>query len=204
MPELTILIAEDVRMLRGALIALIELEPDLKVVADVDNGDEIVPAAVRTRPDVAVIDIGLPGIDGLAAAARLQAEMPSCKTLILTGAARPGTLRTALDAGVSGFILKDAAPDTLTEAIRGVASGRRVIDPQLAVTAWGSGENPLSKREREVLRLATQGYGPREIAARLFLSTGTVRNYLTTAVSKLGACNRVDAIRIAQDAGWIY
>lgn len=203
MKHLTILLAEDVNMVRGALVALLNLEPDLTVVADVDNGDEIVPSALKHRPDVAVIDIDLPGIDGLTAAARLHEQLPSCRTLILTSLGRPGTLRRALGAHVAGFLLKDAPPAKLADAVRNVAAGLRVIDPQLAVAAWDGGENPLSQRELEVLRLAARGTDPVEIATKLYLSPGTVRNYLTTIVTKLGARNRVDAIRIAADAGWI-
>lgn len=198
-----ILLAEDIAMVRGALVALMGLEPDFSVVADVGRGDEIVPTAKRTRPDVAVIDIDLPGVDGLTAADELHRELPACRTLILTSLDRPGTLRRALSVHVAGFLLKDADPSRLAEAVRAVSSGRRVIDPQLAVNAWDSLENPLSRRETEVLRLAGKGADPGEIANQLFLSSGTVRNYLTTIVAKLGARNRVDAIRIAQEAGWI-
>jgi two-component system, NarL family, response regulator DesR len=198
-----ILLAEDVRILRSALVSLLELEDDLSVVADVERGDEIVPAALAHRPDVAVIDIDLPGMDGLTAAADLHDRLPECRTLILTSLGRPGTLRRALAAHVSGFILKDVPPAKLAEAVRSVAAGRRVIDPQLALATWDGGENPLSRREIEVLVLAARGADPREIAGRLHLSAGTVRNYLTTVVLKLDARNRVDAIRIAQEAGWI-
>jgi two-component system, NarL family, response regulator DesR len=190
-------------MVRGALVALLEMESDLDVVANVDRGDAIVPAAIECQPDVAVIDIDMPAVDGLTAAAALHEEVPSCRTLILTGLGRPATFRRALAARVSGFLLKDAPPEQLAEAIRGVAAGRRVIDPQLALAAWDIGENPLSEREVQVLRLAADGADAEEIAATLHLSVGTVRNYLTTIVTKLNARNRVDAIRIAQDAGWI-
>ena len=200
---LRILLAEDVAMIRGALVALIELETDLKVVASVDNGTDIVPTALEHRPDVAIIDIDLPGLDGLSAAELLHAELPTCRTLILTHLARAGTLRRALAAHVQGYILKDAPPEQLAAAIRGVAAGRRVIDPQLALTTWESGENPLSPREHEVLRLAAQGAEPAEIAATLHLSVGTVRNYLTTIVLKLNARNRIDAIKTAYEAGWL-
>lgn len=203
MINLNILIAEDVHMVRGALVALLNLEPDLTVVADVDNGNDILPTALRHRPDVAVIDIDLPGVDGLTAAGRLHEELPSCKTLILTSLGRPGTLRMALAAQISGFILKDAPASQLAKSVRSVASGRRVIDPQLAVAAWGSSDNPLSPRERDVLKLAAQGIDPSDIAARLHLSVGTVRNYLTSVVVKLNARNRVDAIRRAQESGWL-
>jgi two-component system response regulator DesR len=200
---LRVLLAEDVSMVRGALVALLETERDLTVVASVDRGDAILPAAREHRPDVAIIDIDLPGVDGLTAATLLRDELPACRTLILTGIGRPGTLRRALAARVSGFILKDAPPERLAEAVRGVAAGKRIIDPELALSAWDVGENPLSEREIQVLRMAAEGADAAEIAGSLHLSTGTVRNYLTTIVTKLNARNRVDAIRIAEDAGWI-
>ncbi len=200
---LKILLAEDVAMVRGALVALIELEPDLKVVAAVENGMDIIPAARAHQPDVAIIDIDLPGLDGLSAAEQLHNELPGCRTLIVTNLARAGTLRRALAAHVSGYILKDAPPDQLTAAIRRVAAGSRVIDPQLALTVWEGDQNPLSPREHEVLRLAAEGAEPVEIAAALHLSVGTVRNYLTTIVTKLNARNRVDAVKHAYDAGWL-
>ncbi|MDX6313964.1 MAG: two-component system, NarL family, response regulator DesR [Streptomyces sp.] len=190
-------------MIRGALIALLELEADLQVVASVDRGDCIVKAALESRPDVAVIDIDLPGIDGLTAAAELREQLPSCRTLILTSLGRPGTLRRALAAHVSGYLLKDAPPDRLAQSVRAIAAGQRVIDPQLALAAWDCAENPMSQREIEVLRLAAQGADASEIAACLYLSKGTVRNYLTAIVTKLNARNRIDAIRIAEEAGWI-
>jgi two-component system response regulator DesR len=200
---LKILLAEDVAMVRGAFVALIELEPDLKVVAAVENGTEIVPAARACQPDVAIIDIDLPGLDGLSAAEQLHHELPACRTLIVTSLGRAGTLRRALAAHVSGYILKDAPPEQLTAAIRRVAAGSRVIDPQLALTVWEGGQNPLSPREHEVLRLAAEGSEPTEIAAALHLSTGTVRNYLTSIVTKLNARNRIDAIKTAYEAGWL-
>jgi two-component system response regulator DesR len=203
MQSLKILLAEDVAMVRGALVALIEMEPDLTVVADVERGDEILPTALAHRPDVAIIDIDLPGLDGLAAAVLLHEKLPDCRTLILTNLGRPGTLRRALSAHVSGYILKDAPPDQLATAIRNVAAGRRVIDPQLAVSAWEGGPSPLSPREHEVLRMAADGAEPTEIAAALHLSVGTVRNYLTTIVTKLNARNRVDAVKTAYEAGWL-
>ncbi len=190
-------------MVRGALVALIELEPDLKVVAAIENGAEIVPTALTCRPDIAIIDIDLPGLDGLSAAAELHEVMPECKTLILTNLGRAGTLRRALAAHVSGYMLKDAPPEQLATAIRNVAAGRRVIDPQLALSTWEGSQNPLSPREHEVLRRAAQGAEPGEIASELHLSVGTVRNYLTTIVVKLNARNRVDAIKTAYDLGWL-
>ena len=198
-----LLLAEDVRMLRGALMAVLGLEDDLDFVADVERGDEIVPAALSHRPDVAIIDIDLPGMDGLTAAALLHEKLPACRTLILTAFGRPGTLRRAMEAQVSGFILKDAPPARLVKAVRDVAAGGRVIDPQLAMSMWESPGNPLSRRETEILRMAARGSDPGDIAATLHLSLGTVRNYLTTIVIKMNARNRVDAIRIASEAGWI-
>jgi len=201
--SLRILLAEDVAMVRGALVALIELEPDLKVVAAVENGTDIVPQALALQPDIAIIDIDLPGLDGLSAAAQLHEELPACRTLILTNLGRAGTLRRALAAHVSGYMLKDAPPEQLATAIRNIAAGRRVIDPQLALSTWESGQDPLSPREHEVLRRAAEGLDPTEIAAAMHLSVGTVRNYLTTIVTKLNARNRVDAIKSAYEAGWL-
>ncbi|MET8232749.1 response regulator transcription factor [Micromonospora sp. NPDC005298] len=200
---LRILLAEDVAMVRGALVALIELEQDLRVVAAVKDGTDIVPTALTCRPDVAVLDIALPGLDGLSAAAQLRTELPECRTLILTSLGRSGTVSRALTARVSGFLLKDSPPEDLAKAIRAVAEGRRVIDPQLALSAWDCGENPLSTREHEVLRLTAQGADPAEIALSLHLSVGTVRNYLTTVVVKLHARNRVEAVKMAYDSGWL-
>jgi two-component system response regulator DesR len=198
-----VMLAEDMHMVRGALVALLRLEPDIEVVADVSTGTDILPTALKHEPDVAVIDIDLPGKDGLTAAAELHERVPKTRTLILTGLGRPGTLRRALSARVGGFILKDAPPKELADAIRNVAAGRRVIDSQLALAAWDSADCPLTAREVEVLRLASEGMEAVEIAAALFLSAGTVRNYLTTIIGKLNARNRVDAIRIAGSAGWL-
>lgn len=190
-------------MIRGALVALIELEPDLKVVAEVDSDDEILPTALLYQADVAIIDIDQPGFDGLTAAAQLHDRLPSCRTLVLTSLGRPGLLRSVLSAAVGGFILKDAPPSHLATAIRNVAAGRRAMSPEFAVPTWGSDGVPLSPREHSVLRLAGDGAEPTEIAAALHLSVGTVRNYLTTIVAKLHARNRVDAIRKAYDVGWL-
>ncbi|KOX18738.1 MULTISPECIES: response regulator transcription factor [unclassified Streptomyces] len=198
-----ILLAEDMLMLRRALVALLELEADLEVVAEVDAGDKVVPRALEVRPDVAVLDIDLPGMDGIRAAGLLHEQMPECRTVILTSLGRPGNLMRALQAHASGFLLKDADPAQLAAAIRDVAAGRQVIDPQLAVATLQIGDNPLSPRETEVLRLASEGEDVPEIARRLFLSAGTVRNYLTTSVTKLNARNRMDAVRIARDMGWL-
>ncbi len=198
-----VLVAEDLHMVRGALTALIEKEPDLTVVAEVDRGDFIVPKARTCRPDVAIIDIDLPGLDGLTAAQRLREEQPTCKTLILTSDGRPATVRRALTVAVSGFLLKAAPSARLPEAIREVAAGKRVVDLNLAMSAWEVGENPLSPRETQVLRQVADGAGADEIARSLRLSVGTVRNYLTAIVVKLNARNRLDAARIAQSLGWL-
>ncbi|XUL92255.1 response regulator transcription factor [Streptomyces galilaeus] len=198
-----IMLAEDVHMIRGALVALLELESDFVVVADVERGDTIVPTAMEERPDVAIIDIDLPGLDGLSAAAQLHERLPACRCLILTSLGRPGTLRRALASKVSGFLLKDAPPKELAQAVRRVHAGQRVIDPQLAMDAWGGPESPLTDRELEVLRLTADGAEAAEIAATLHLSVGTVRNYLTTVVAKVNGRNRVDAVRIARESGWL-
>jgi two-component system response regulator DesR len=198
-----ILLAEDQHVVRGALVALLELEADLTVVAQTGRGDEVLPAALAHRPDVAVLDVDMPGLDGLAAAAQLYERLPECPTLILTGYGKPGHLRRALAAQVAGFLLKTAPPDQLVAAIRTVAAGQRVLDPELALTAWDLADNPLTPREIEVLRLTGGGAEAPEIAAQLFLTAGTVRNHLTAIVAKLSARNRTDAVRIAQEAGWL-
>jgi two-component system response regulator DesR len=198
-----VLVAEDMRILRDTLVAVLSLETDIQVVAQVPTGEGIVAAAVEHRPDVAVLDIDLPGVDGLTAADQLHERLPDCRVLILTVLGRPGNLRRALAAQVSGFLVKDTPADELIAAVRRVAAGERVFDPQLAVAALEAAGNPLSPREAEILRRCAAGAGPAEIAAELFLSYGTVRNYLASAVTKLGARNRLDAVRIAADAGWL-
>ncbi|GAA2662675.1 MULTISPECIES: response regulator transcription factor [Nonomuraea] len=198
-----VLIAEDVRILRETLAAVLELEDDLEVVAAVERGDQIVPAALESRPDAAVLDIELPGLDGLSAAALLTERLPECRVVVLTGFARPGYLRRAMASGVSGFLLKHSPPGDLVEAIRKVVAGEQVVDPQLAMAALRKADNPLAAREVDVLRMAATGAEADEIAVRLSLSRGTVRNYLSSAVMKLNARNRVDAIRIAADEGWL-
>jgi two-component system response regulator DesR len=198
-----VLLAEDMHMVRGALVALLNLEHDIEIVCEVENGDDIVPEARRHRPDVAVIDIDLPGTDGLTASANLREELPECHVLILTSMGRPGTLLRAMAAKVDGYLLKDAPPAELASAVRRVSAGMRVVDPQLAVAAWGGQTSPLTERETEVLRLTSKGAEPSEIADRLHLSTGTVRNYLTTITTKLNARNRLDAVLIAQESGWL-
>ncbi|GAA4633047.1 response regulator transcription factor [Actinoallomurus vinaceus] len=198
-----VLIAEDMHLLREALVELLRLEDDIDVVAQVVAGTQIVPAAEQHRPDVALIDIDLPGVDGVTAAAALRERVPGCRVVIVTALSKPGELRRALDTGVAGFVPKDIRPVELVEAIRTVAAGGQAIDPALALAALRAPANPLTQRETEVLRLSATGAQPMEIAERLFLTYGTVRNYLTSAVAKLGARNRVDAVRIASEAGWI-
>ncbi|MFE7636359.1 MULTISPECIES: DNA-binding response regulator [unclassified Kitasatospora] len=198
-----VLLAEDMSMVRGALMALLAYEEDLEVVADVERGDQVVPTALEVRPDVAVLDIDLPGLDGLRAAAELYEKLPGCRTLVLTGLVRPAHLRAALSARALGFLGKDAPARELAAAIRKVAAGERVVDPELALAALDTRENPLTPRESEVLRLAARGDSVSEIAARLFVSTGTARNHLAAAVAKTGGRGRVDAIRIAEEMGWL-
>jgi two-component system, NarL family, response regulator DesR len=198
-----VLIAEDMHMIRGALVALLRMEPDIDVVAELDRGDCIVETAMRTRPDVAVVDIDLPGLDGLTAAQSLHEQLPSCRTLVLTGLSQPGNLLRALKVHVKGFLLKDAPAASLANAIRSVAAGRRVLDPELVAVAVETGASPLTDRETDVLRAAESGLSTDAIGARLNLSAATVRNYLSNAIGKLGARNRLEAIRMAKDAGWL-
>ncbi|MFF1719755.1 response regulator transcription factor [Streptomyces sviceus] len=198
-----ILLAEEVHMVRGALTALLEREADLLVVASVSSANDIVPTALETRPDVAVLDIDAPGPDALTAVAELHQELPGCRTLILSSCGRPRLLRRALAAHAQGFLLKDAPPGRLAEAVRTLAAGQCLFDPVLLMEAWNSQESPLSARETEVLRQAARGADVAEIAESLCLSEGTVRNYLTSVVSKLGARNRIDAVRIAYDECWL-
>jgi two-component system response regulator DesR len=198
-----VLIAEDMHMIRGALVALLSLEDDMEVVAELDRGDQIVPAALETRPDVAVVDIDLPGLDGLTAAEQLSQRLPECRTLVLTGLSQPGNLLRALKVHVRGFIVKDAPAETLANGVRRVAAGERVIDPELVAAALETGSTPLTARETDVLRAAHSGIPTDQIASQLSLSPATVRNYLSNAISKVGGRNRIDAIRIARDAGWL-
>jgi two-component system response regulator DesR len=198
-----VLIAEDQAMIRGALAALLATEEDIDVVAQVERGDKVVESALKTSPDVALLDIEMPGQDGIAAAAELRSKLPSCRTLILTVFGRPGYLRKAIDAGVSGFLLKDAPPAELASAIRRTARGERVIDTQLAVAALSEGSSPLTPRERDVLAMSTRGASVEDIARSLHLTNGTVRNHLSIAIQKLSARNRVEAARIAEEKGWL-
>jgi len=198
-----LLVAEDQALVRGAIVALLGLERDLEVVAEVARGDDVVPRALETRPDVALLDIEMPGIDGLTAAAQLRTALPACRTIVVTTFGRPGYLRRAMEAGASGFLLKDAPAAQLADAIRRVAAGGRVVDPALALEALSEGTNPLSAREREVLATSLEAATIAEMAGRLTLSEGTVRNHLSAAIQKVGARNRAEAARIAQEKGWL-
>lgn len=200
---ITLLLADDQALVRGAMAALLGLEEDLEVVAEVGSGDEVLAAARRTRPDVAVLDVEMPGLDGISAAAQLTSELPGTRVLIVTTFGRPGYLRRALEAGASGFVVKDTPSDELAEAVRTVAKGGRVVDPSLATEVVVGGPNPLTDREREVLAVALDGRSAAAIAARVHLSPGTVRNHLSSAIGKTGTSNRVEAARRAQDLGWL-
>lgn len=198
-----VLLAEDQAMVREALATLLGLQPDIEIVAQVGRGDEVVPTALAAQPDIALLDIEMPGMDGLAAAAALHEQLPACKVLILTTFGRPGYLRRAMSGGAVGFLVKEAPAAQLAVAIRRAVAGERVVDPALAVAALSEGDNPLTEREREVLAETASGRSIADIAATLYLSEGTVRNYLSEAIQKLGARNRVDAARIAEQRGWL-
>ncbi len=198
-----VLVAEDQSMVRGALRALLELEEDITVVAEVGRGDEVLAAAREHRPDVALLDIEMPGRDGIEAARELAAELPALRAVVLTTFGRPGFLRRAMEVGAAGFLVKDAPVAELARAIRAVVAGERVIDRELAAAALALGATPLSAREADVLREAADGATVADIARRLFLSEGTVRNYLSSAIGKTGARTRVEAARVATDKGWL-
>ncbi|MGW4591887.1 response regulator [Amycolatopsis thermoflava] len=198
-----LLLADDQELIRQALRVLLDLEPDFEVVASVGRGDEVTAAALQHRPDVALLDIDMPGLDGLAAAAVLTAQVPGCRVIILTTFGRTGYLRRAMEAGAAGFVVKDAPADTLADAIRRVAAGERVVDPALAAATLAAGESPLTARERDVLIAARSGATVAEIAARLYLAEGTVRNYLSAATTKTGTRNRMEALRVADERGWL-
>ena len=198
-----VLLAEDQAMVRGALSALLSLEEDVEIVAEASRGDEVVPAALNALPDVALLDIEMPGGDGLSAAAALKERLPSCRVVILTTFGRAGYLRRAMESGAVGFLLKDAPASDLAAAIRRVIAGERVVDPALAAAALSEGETPLTGREREVLSASANGATIEDVAAKLYLSEGTVRNYLSTAIKKLDARNRVEAARLAMQKGWL-
>ncbi len=198
-----ILLAEDQDMVRGALAALLSLEDDIEVVAQVDRGDQVLASAQETAPDVALLDIEMPGLDGITAAGTLRRALPGIRVLMLTTFGRPGFLRRAMAAGASGFLLKDAPAGELAVAIRRTMAGERVVDPALAAQALSEGASPLSAREEDVLRASVDGASVAQIAARLFLSEGTVRNHLSSAIQKLEARNRTEAARIAEEKGWL-
>jgi two-component system response regulator DesR len=198
-----VLIAEDQAMVRGALASLLALEDDIEVVAEVARGDAVLEAARSEHVDVALLDIEMPGKDGISAAAELARELPETRTLILTTFGRPGYLRRAIESGASGFVLKDAPAEQLAEAVREVNAGRRVIDPDLAADAIADGVSPLTERERDVLAASRRYATAAEIAAQLYLSEATVRNYLSAAIRKLGARNRAEAVAIAEAKGWL-
>jgi len=198
-----VLLAEDQELVRGAMAALLSLEPDIDVVAQVGRGDEVLPAAMASSAHVALLDIEMPGGDGIAAAAQLRSRRPECRVLILTTFGRPGYLRRAMAAGASGFMLKDAPASDLAVAIRRTMAGERVVDPQLAAQALTEGDTPLSSRETEVLAASADGSSVALVARRLFLSEGTVRNHLSSAIQKLNARNRAEAARIAEEKGWL-
>ena len=198
-----VLLAEDQAMIRGALAALLGAETDIEVVAQVDRGDRVLAEALRVKPDVALLDIEMPGKDGIEAAAELREGLPSCRVLILTVFGRPGYLRRAVDAGVMGFLLKDAPPDELASAVRRTARGDRVVDSQLALAALSEGSSPLTPRERDVLAMSRTGATVEDVARSLHLTNGTVRNHLSIAIQKLNARNRTEAARIAEEKGWL-
>lgn len=201
--SIRVLLAEDQGMMRGALALLLGMEPDIEVVAQVGAGDAIVDAALVHRPDVALLDIELPGRSGLEAAADLRAQAPGCRVLILTTFGRPGYLRRAMDAGAAGFLVKDGPVEELAGAIRRVLTGETVVDPALAAAALSAGPNPLTARERGVLEAAADGATVADVAARLHLSESTVRNHLSAAIGKTGTRNRMEALREARHQGWL-
>jgi two-component system response regulator DesR len=198
-----VLIAEDQAMVRGALASLLTLEGDIEVVAEVSRGDEVVAAARDAAPDVALLDIEMPGGDGLSAAGDLADALPDVRAVILTTFGRPGYLRRAMESGARGFVLKDAPATELATAIRRVMDGERVLDPTLAAAALADGESPLTPREAEVLAAARGAAPVADLAETLHLSQGTVRNYLSSAMQKLGAHSRAEAVRVAEDKGWL-
>ncbi|HEX3425284.1 MAG TPA: response regulator transcription factor [Acidimicrobiales bacterium] len=198
-----LLLADDQSLIRSALAALLSLEPDFEVVADVGKGDEVVAAAKARRPDVALVDIEMPGLDGLSAAAALVRQVPDCRVIILTTFGRAGYLRRAMESGAKGFIVKDVPSEQLADAVRRVAAGELVVDPALAAVTIATGPSPLTGRERDVLAAARHGATIADIAGCLFLSEGTVRNYLSAAITKTGTRNRTEAVQAADQNGWL-
>ncbi|HEX6684070.1 MAG TPA: response regulator transcription factor [Candidatus Limnocylindrales bacterium] len=198
-----VLIADDQALIRGALASMLNLEPGIEVVAQVASGAEVLASARASMPDVALLDVQMPGMDGLSAAAELHKAMPSVRIVICTTFGRPGYLTRAMAAGASGFVVKDADPEYLIEAIKRVHAGLRVVDPGLAAESLAAGSSPLTQREREVLLTAATGATVRDIAQRLHLSEGTVRNHLSSAIGKTGARTSAEAVRIAESNGWL-
>jgi two-component system, NarL family, response regulator DesR len=198
-----VLLADDQSLVRGALAAMLGLEADIEVVAEVGTGDEVLPAAQRTNPDIALLDVQMPGKDGLTAAAELRAALPACKVVMCTTFGRPGYLSRALAAGAAGFVVKDAPPEQLVDAVRRVHAGLRVVDPSLAAESLATGQSPLTIREREVLAESSDGGTISDIAKSLHLSEGTVRNHLSAAIGKTGARTRAEAARLAEERGWL-
>jgi two-component system response regulator DesR len=198
-----LLLADDQALVRGAIASLLDLEPDLEVVAQVGRGDEVVGAARENRADVALLDVEMPGLDGIGAARALRDAYPSCRALIVTTFGRPGYVRLALEAGASGFIVKDTPSGQLADAVRRVAAGARVVDPALAAESLAAGPSPLSSRETDVLIALRQGSSPAEVAELLHLSDGTVRNHVSSAIGKTNARNASEAARIAAENGWL-
>ncbi|MET8415638.1 response regulator [Streptomyces sp. NPDC005134] len=203
MSMIRLLLAEDQSMVREALAALLGLETDIEVVAQVARGDEVLAAAREHAVDVALLDIEMPGMTGIEAAGLLRSELPAVKVVVVTTFGRPGYLRRAMESGADAFLVKDAPAAQLAEAVRKVLAGERVIDPTLAAAALADGASPLTERERDVLRTAADGSTNAEIATVLHLSQGTVRNYLSTAIQKMAARNRAEAVRIASEKGWL-
>lgn len=198
-----LLLADDQALVRGAMASLLGLEPDLEVVAEVGRGDQVVAAAVANRVDVALLDVEMPGLDGIAATKALRAALPSCRVLVVTTFGRPGFLRRALEAGASGFVVKDTPARLLADAVRRAHAGLRVVDPVLAAESLALGASPLTDRETDVLRAARDGATVADLAAELHLSEGTVRNHLSAAMGKTGARTRAEAVRLAEEAGWL-
>lgn len=198
-----VLLADDQALVRGALAALLDLEPDLEVVAEIGRGDELVAAVRQHAADVALVDVQMPGLDGIAATAELTREVPGCRVLVVTTFGRPGYLRRAMDAGASGFVVKDTPARQLADAVRRVHGGLRVVDPVLAAETLTAGTTPLSARETEVLRAARDGGTVADLAGELHLAPGTVRNHLSAAIGKTGARTRAEAVRLAEDNGWL-
>ncbi|MYW93214.1 response regulator transcription factor [Amycolatopsis rubida] len=198
-----VLLADDQAMVRGALATVLGLEADIEVVAQVGTGDEVVAAAKEAAPDVALLDVQMPGMDGLTAAAELKTALPACRVIICTTFGRPGYLARAMAAGAAGFVVKDAPPEQLVEAVRRVHSGLRVVDPALAAESLATGTSPLTARERDVLSAAKDGSTVADIAKSLFLSDGTVRNHLSSAIGKTGARTRAEAVRLSEERGWL-